>query len=81
MGQFLIKECHSNDDFGQIEEMACQHLCPCLPDDRVVLLQGLANGDVMTESTDGGTRQEPGANVVFGNENAEATQFLENARS
>ena len=75
-GHFLIKECHSNGDFGQIPEMASQRLYPYLPDDRVVLLQGLANGDIMTESTDGGTRQEPDTNVVFGNKNAEVTQFF-----
>ena len=75
-GQFLIKECHSNCDFGQIPEMACQRPYPCLPDDRVVLHQGLANGDVMTESTDGRTRQEPNTNVVFGKKNAEVTQFF-----
>ena len=62
--------------------MACHRLCPCYLDGRVVLLlQGLENGDVMTGSTDGGTRQEPSTNVVFGKKNAKVTQRSENARS
>ena len=81
-GQFLIEECYSNGDFKQISEMACQHLRLCHPDDRVVLLlQGLGNGDVMTGSTDGRTRQEPGTNVVFGKKNAKVPQLSENVRS
>ena len=81
-GTVLHQEFHSNGDFGQIPGMACQRLRPYLPDDRVVLLlQGLANGDVMTGSTDGGTRKEPGTNVVFGKKNAEVTQLFENALS
>ena len=35
----------------------------------------------MTGSTDGGTRQEPGTNVVFNKKNAKVTQLSENARS
>ena len=33
----------------------------------VLILQGLESGDVITGSTDGGTRQEPGTNVVMAN--------------
>ena len=81
-GQFFMKECHSNGDFGQILKMAYQRLRPCLFDDHVVLLlQGLENGDVMTGRTGGGTRQEPDTNVVFGKKNSKITQLFENARS
>ena len=62
--------------------MVYQRLRFWLTDDRVVLLlQGLENGDVMTGSTYVGTRQEPGMNVVFCEQNAEVTQHFVNARS